>query len=32
MEQTGKELQIPVTVHGPETFMTKIVEKAAEVL
>ncbi|MDP3698694.1 MAG: ATP citrate lyase citrate-binding domain-containing protein [Nanoarchaeota archaeon] len=27
MEQTGKELQIPIAVHGPETPMTKIVEK-----
>ena len=30
MEQTGKELNIPVAVYGPETPMTKIVEKAAE--
>ncbi len=28
IEQTGKELNIPIAVHGPETFMTKIVEKA----
>ena len=32
IEQTGKELQIPVAVHGPEKPMTKIVEKATEVL
>ena len=27
MEQTGKELNIPIAVHGPETPMTKIIEK-----
>jgi len=32
MEQTGTELQIPIAVRGPETPMTKIVEKAAEAL
>jgi len=32
MEQTGKELNIPTTVHGPETPMTKIVEKVTEVV
>ncbi len=28
MEQIGKELTIPIVVHGPGTPMTKIVEKA----
>ena len=28
MEQTGRELGIPITIHGPEFPMTKIVEKA----
>ena len=32
MEQTGKELNLPITVHGPETPMTTIVEKASETL
>ncbi|HLD00353.1 MAG TPA: ATP citrate lyase citrate-binding domain-containing protein [Candidatus Nanoarchaeia archaeon] len=30
IEQAGKEIGIPIFVHGPETPMTQIVEKAAE--
>ncbi len=30
IEQTGKELSIPMIVHGPEIPMTKIIEKAVE--
>ena len=32
IEQTGKELNLPIAVHGPETPMTKIVETVTEVL
>jgi len=32
IEKTGKDLDLPIAVHGPETFMTKIVEKVAEAL
>ncbi len=32
IEQTGKELNVPIAVHGPEAPMTKIVEKVAGVL
>ena len=32
IEKTGKDLDLPIAVHGPETFMTKIVEKEAEAL
>lgn len=32
MEKTGKELNIPIVVSGPEVPMTKIVQQATEVL
>ena len=32
MAQTGKELNLPVIVHDPETSMTEIVKKAVEVV
>ncbi len=32
MQEAGKELQIPIAVHGPEMPMTAIVEKAIEAL
>jgi len=32
IEKTGKELQIPITIHEPKNSMTKIVEKVAEAL
>jgi len=32
MQQTGKELNLPIIVHGPELPMTEVVKKAVEVI